>query len=317
MAAIEGKLRDFTLDTATFPPGQTSSIDYEAPVLQDGSFLITEETLLAKEKRRMPTDPTTGLPFVILPIVESGDLRPDNDLVNYHHHFYNRRHPDLEGDLSLAEDVLANLNELDLQTIAGFAVRMSRGQLLPKEVHWMVHDMYKVGPVLPHTLDEKFETVVKACSGIVPRYAIDVTAPIKDRFVYMDNALFQEVANPKLLCTERVYFDRPANHRRRVIGNFLLRYAISQDLTHISSKVVTSFLSPKNELERICTGNYILKEAMRACVEPIAGRFEELHYFGMVQPGKTSVHTAIRKFIHPERTSELYPALKAQLSMVA
>ena len=289
----------------------------KTPDAYAGSFLDAETKLLRDEKRRMPTDPMTGLPFVILPILASGDIDPNHPTVNYHHHFYNRRHPDLEGNIKLDSDSRSKLGKLSLHEVAGFAVRMSRGQLLPMEVHYMVHELYKVGPVLPDNLDDKFKTVVMACSGIVPHYAIDVTAPVSQRIVYMDKTLFDEVASPKLICTERSYYDRPANFRREVIGNFLMRYAIAEGLTAISSRTVHDFLRPRSESDRAHKGNMILKEALRACIDPMSDRFEELQYYGMVQQHKTSVHRAVRKYIHPHKYPDFLPELEQGLLQVA
>lgn len=299
---------------ALLPPGHNVHYtdDSKTPVDIDGSFLFGSDRR-ATDGSRIPIDPVTGLPHAILPMYVAP--HPNHRrTVNYHHHFYNRRHPDLEGDLRLTDDHFQNPENIPLDAIAGLAVRMSRGQQLPIGTHELIHRRYAQGPKLPHTIDEKFVTAVKACSGVVSRWALDVTAPKGRELVYMDDIVFEKVASPKLLCVERANHDKLANDRRRVLGNFFLRYAALQDLGHISERHIDEFLNTADDKRRLAVGNYILREAVEVSIAPLVPMYRELKQQGMVQPGKSDLSTAIWKYVHPHRRDSVFPVLEGSLA---
>lgn len=309
-------------DRLMTPPGTYADLltPSPAPVEHDRGFLVQAAAeplglltfserlrLAATDLSRLPVDPLTELPHAILPI----DVGDDP---NYHHHFYNRRDPDLEGDHQLTSEQLANPEDIPLPIIAGLAVRISRGQLLSTTQHNLTHIRYKQGPVLPHTVGEKFVTAVKACSGVVSRFAIDITAARDDCLVYMEDDVFARVANSKVLCTERVYYDKPANHRRRILGNFFLRYAANQDLSHISERVIEEFLHTTSSETLAALGNQILREAVLVSIEPLESSYRELRQQGMVQPGRPEPRKAVWKYVHPDRRERVYRVLKKRLA---
>jgi len=262
------------------------------------------------EARQMPTDRLTGLPHAILP-VEISSPRTD---INYHHHFFYRRHPDLEGEVRLGAYNLNRIEDIPLDIIAGFAVRMSRGQRLPGGLHELAHQRYGAGPTLPHTVDEKFVTAVKACSGIVSRWALDVTAPDSKPFVYMKDDVFEQVAGARALGTEKFYYDRPANYRRKVLGSFFLRYAAEQDLSHLSDKVIDQFLYARDESRRRAMGNFILHEAMEVGLAPILPIHRVCQAKGMIQPGRPDVRSSVWKMVHPDSEARVFPLLRRRLA---
>lgn len=261
---------------------------------------------------RMPTDELTGLPYPILPI-RARNVQPSKRK-NYHHHFYNRRDPHLEGDLAISGRLHGGPEHLTLEELAGVAVRMSRGQLLPSRIHKDAHDKYPVGPILPRTIDDKFITAVKACSGVVSRYGIDLSRPADQRLVYMNDKFFQSVANPNHLCTERKYYSRPADYRRRVLGNFFMRYALTKDLSHISEKTIDMFLSPRDEQMRREIGNFILFRAYESALEPVAPIYNELKQQGMVQPGRRDLVPSMKKLIHPHLVEQMHPLIEQRFA---
>lgn len=265
------------------------------------------------ELLRMPTDEVTGLPHIIYP--------PDLSYVNasypdvtYHHHFYNRRHPDLEGLKSLPGHLLDHPEDIPLPRIAGLAVRMSRGQRLPTELHRLVHNTFPLGPELPHTLEDKFVTTVMACSGVVSRWALDVTTNHDDaiKYVYMNDDVFRRMASPRLLCTERAYQDKAADQRRRVLGNFFLRYAIKQDL-NIAKNKIDEFLFTTNDDRLRLIGHEILKEAMEVSIAPVVPIYRDLKLQGMVRPGRPDLRTSVWKYIHPDRREAAFRVLRKKL----
>lgn len=266
------------------------------------------------EALRMPTDEVTGLPHPIyVADLSYRDLAyPD---VTFHHHFYDRRHSHLMGTQAISAEQLKHPEGIALDRLAGIAVRMSRGQRLPSERHREVHDKIKIGPALPHTLDEKFLTAVKACTGVVSRRAIDIASstPEQINFIDLDDDMYSQIAGPRLLCTERAYLPRSADPRRRVLGNFFLRYAIKQDLSHVSHSVIDEFLFTTDEAMRRSRGHEILREAMQVGIAPVIPIYRELRSQGLVHPGRPELQRSVWKLIHPDRRQVVFRALRKKL----
>lgn len=259
-----------------------------------------------------PTDVVTGLPHPILPY--AAPSRYGQSFEDYHHHNFPRRAPELLPQNNTSPH--AQPEAYDLEDIASIALRICRGQLLARNVHEAAHQKL-LGPDLPTSVDAKYIHVVKACSGLVSRWAIDVRRPDDDLLVYMNDDVFERVTGSKVLCGERAYYDRPANYRRRIIGSFILQYALEQDLSHVSNQVVDEFLDTKLMSRRSEIGNLMLFDALELSLAPVIPIHSRLSLEGMVQPGKKGVRTSIKKFIHPERLPAYYNGLSAKLSAIA
>lgn len=255
-----------------------------------------------------PTDELTGLPHAILPFdINAGEGKHFED---FHHHNFPRRSPELLPYYNLDPNVQPE--DYCLSDIAAVALRVCRGQLLDRPVHDLAHKRL-LGPKLPKTVQEKYVHVTKACAGIVSRWAIDLRQPDEQLLVRMDDETFKRVANPKTLCGERYYYDRPANFRRRIIGSFLLQYALEQDLSHVSPTVIDEFLATKRNSRRTELGNLLLRDAIEISLAPVIPLHNQLKQQGMVQPGKADMRSAIKKFIHPERLTAYHLSLSAKL----
>lgn len=259
-----------------------------------------------------PTDSYTGLPHPILPY--EADAPAILQFEDYHHHNFPRRARELTPKHNLNPN--AQPEDYGLEDIASIAVRVCRGQLLARYVHEAGHKKL-LGPHLPTTVDEKYIHVTKACSGLVSRWAIDLRRPEDDLLVYMGDTTFNKVADPRVLCGERYYYDRPANFRRRIIGSFLLQYAVQQDLSHVSPLVIDEFLGTRCTERRTELGNLLLWDALELSLAPVLPLHNELKKQGMVQPGKADMRSAIKKFIHPERVPAYHASLTAKLTAVA
>lgn len=268
------------------------------------------------EPIRMPSDSLTGLPYPILTTQTAARYLPADE--NYHHHFYPRRSPELEGLSGLTREQLQQPEHLPLEVLAGYALRMCRGQLLPKPIHNRTHQRFGLGPTLPETVDEKFKTVVLACAGVVSRHAIDPTAPVAEQVVLMTDAQFRHDTTPKKMCPERYYCQRAADHRRRLLGTFFLRFAAERDMSDISPRLIAAFLSRSTgEQRKREIGGRILREALEAGVEPFEPTYQSLLSMGCVQEGKTGLLRSVRKTIHPDRVQLVFPNLVERLRAVA
>lgn len=260
--------------------------------------------------REVPIDMETGLPAVILP-----DSTENPYEVNYHHHFFNRRDPRLIGELGSVVNLVTT--DLTLDQLAGVAVRMSRGQPLPKDVHVAFHREYgNIGKRLPATLDEKFKVAVQGCAGVASRWAIDLARPSSDQLVYMDDDTYNRVASPDKLCPEDNYYAFDKDVRRSLLADFFVRYALSHELTMISERVVDEFLHTRRAYRRRELGNFILAEALDASVDPIALEHNQLRHKG-ITGGVRSMQTMVRSRVRSRGLERHYLTLEESLQAVA
>lgn len=253
-------------------------------------------------ERIVPIDHETGLPPLILPNCSS---EPDD--VNYHHHWFTSTHPDLLGEHGKVVQIRSE--ELTLEALAGVAVRMSRGQRLPRDVHTEFHRQYRGFWRLPKSVDEKFVTAVNGCAGVVSRWAIDITIPGKDQRVRMDDDMFEKLAMPSELCAEDNYYAHNKDIRRLLLGDFFVRYALDKELDMVSERVIDEFLHTNNDTRRRELGNFILTEAIDAAIDPVVPVHRELRKKGLLQHGANDVRNIVRGHVRTRRLPSYYSHL--------
>lgn len=242
-----------------------------------------------------PTCEATGLPHPIL--IYNHPENRSSGLVNYDHTFFDRNSPELRDD-------------------AGLAVRMSRGQMLPMWLHRRKHERLS-GPQLPQTREDKFTVAVKACAGVVSRWAIDLRRPDDELLVYMDDETFSYVTDHKRLHYEQALKPRGALHREKIIGQFFIKYALEQDLSHVSESVIEEFLGTQDSLRKKEIGNFLLNEALDVSLAPVLSMHRTLLDGGMVQPGRAKLRPAVSRMIRRGKLIDYYEPLEEKLRVVA
>lgn len=253
-----------------------------------------------------PLDPETGLPPVVLGQAES----PEH--VNYHHHWFPKRHKHLEQDFPYVSELATE--SLTLQELGGIAVRMSRGQVMPVEVHVRFHQRY-LGPKLPVTLDEKFRVAVRGCSGVVPRTAVNIVNPYETQFVRLKEEDYRRISDERAVRPEHHYYWHHIEKRRALLGDFFIRYALSQDLTGAPERVVGEFLGTHDARKRRELGNFLLISALDASVEPVKPVHAELRKKGLVMPHAPGVLASVKKQLVPHRLPRYHDYLADRLSI--
>lgn len=248
-----------------------------------------------------PLDIETGMPFLV--IGESSN--PYN--TNYHHPWFPKRDDELLADLPYVAEL--DTNELTLSELGGIAVRMSRGQITPIDLHVKFHQQY-LGPKLPSTLSEKFIVAVKGCSGVVPRTALDVTAPEGQQLIELDDRAYERLASAHYVHPEHHQYSRHKEQRRAVLSDFFMRYALMQDLNGAPDKLVDRFLNANNLAKRSEFGNYLLRGVLDASVAPVMPIHAKLRKQGLVAYGAPSPITAVKKQILPQQM----PAYRSYLA---
>lgn len=291
----------------SFPPGQqmaSPELCTKAPGNTVGSFLIDpNDAARAEWGARFPVDEITGLPFPIL-TVNTHEEVVYGGVTNHHHPNYDRRDPDLEGNIQIETggarpSILDRLYKVGLSKLGGLAVRVSRTQRLVPELHGKAHQKYPKGPILPHEVGEKHLVALKNCLGVVPRVAVDVTAPPDKRFNHMDDTVFKAVAEAWSIHVERYYFNRPEGYQNRILGAFFIRSVLNNDLSHMAP-AIESFLGAKDRPSRRILREKILDELVDMSLQPLLPDYKEFKKAGMLQPGSLSAHSALKDYMAVE-----------------
>lgn len=238
-----------------------------------------------------PLDTETGMPLLV--IGESANPH----VTNYHHPWFPKRDDELLADFPYVTELATN--ELTLTELGGLAVRMSRGQITPVDLHVRFHQQY-LGPKLPNTLSDKFIAAVKGCSGVVPRIAIDVTAPEDRQIINLDRKIYERLASTRYVHPEHQQYSHHKELRRAILSDFFMRFALMQDLNGAPDKIVDRFLNATNLAKRSEFGNYLLRSALDASVAPVTPIHANLRKRGLVAYGAPSPVTAVKKQILPQ-----------------
>jgi hypothetical protein len=208
-------------------------------------------------------DPITGLPYPIAPTpAPSGvyDLWEDD-----HHAFYWNRAPQLQGQ-------------------DGKAVRHSRIQRTPRWAHNRYHQTFENGIELPQNEHEKFCIGVLACSGLVPRRAIDLSG-IYPRIMELDekdHSYLRESRriHPESYINKRTHRDDLAKRR----GIFFMNYVLNNKLEEIKPAVLEQFLEmseAKDYEHKVQLGWFIVSKAIELATHPILPIYRQAQQLGM------------------------------------
>lgn len=254
------------LESITVPAEQNQD-----PSVDEGSFLYDRLKLLDRGFTlsdhntpmdcyglRTPVDEQTGLPLPILPIPAFPHSKVSS-FSDYHHHYHPR--PMFTDTRFGGDDSLT-------------AVRMSRGQQLPRWLHEHYHHFFS-GPDLPSSRTEAFKLAVLGCAGVMPAMGIDFTGG--------NGPVMRELSGSEQTRTHKT-IRREGEHRhdrgrsqRNKIGFFFANYAVEQAVeTAVSDRVIDQFLFSHDKRVRIRLGNFILDKALDMSVDPIRPLYKEV-----------------------------------------
>ena len=242
-----------------------------------------------------PTDPASGLPLPVLPIAAPASSTPA-EIVNFHHHFHPR--PSLINDGE-----------------AGVALRVSRGQYLPKWLHDHHHN-YFAGPKVPQARDAKFRTCVLACAGVIPDHAIDFSGYDGPKLIRMTPYQYAQVATT--IAHEGFRKLDGGITYRNWIGAFFANYAIEQSFENeVNPLVIEQFLETTNEVRKLRLGKFMLKAAINAAVVPVKPVFNDLWQEGLVSKRQRDLDRVVKSYFIRSRRQDYIPALDEKLRLAA
>lgn len=218
------------------------------------------------EKLTTPSCELTDLP---LPVRNTEPSKGAQFLFNdYHHHF----HPKLDPSL---------------QEMSGKAVRYSRGQFLPRQLHTYYHEMFS-GPALPTNSQDKFRASILACAGVVPREAIDVSSRGEYKVVSLSKQEHAMMASAGSVFAENEKAAHPIRQAfiARTIGQFFARFALEQNIQGaLSDGVIDEFLAtPSSAARKKELGNFIVQEALGLAIEDVIPIHNEARQEGLISP---------------------------------
>ncbi len=273
---------------------------------KDRGFFVyddsVEDTCLGLET---PYDRVTGLP---LPILPSEPLYPNSDtrLTDYHHHFHPR--------IKLIDPRNSIIGPNEKRLLKGddgnIAVRMSRGQDLPRWQHEQYHK-YFAGPGLPGTRADKFMTSLLACAGVIPDQAIKFTKQGPE-IVTLGTDEQQLVAQS--LRHEGAQRSDMGRFYRNCIGFFFANYTLEQSIDDVvTERVIDQFLSAPNDHRRKELGNLILSHAIDHSVEPVRVLHNEYRKNGLIVRRPTELTSIVTDYFTRDRRKDYISAIELKL----
>lgn len=229
-------------------------------------------TALYSPKLETPVDSLTGIPLPVYPNWRR--LNPKSANNNWHHHYHKSTDPALT-----SQD--------------GLAIRHSRLQLLPIPVHNRYHDIFE-GPPLPKTNSERFGHLVLVSAGYIPSEAVNV---------YGDNpAEVVELSDKKrsrLQSSGQIHLRGQSN-----ISNFMRRYLIKQDLSHVDEQLIDEFLHTGSIYRKRFLGHYLLAMASEVAVEPIKPVYQQALEEGLIVEQDRKLPNLVKAYINGPKTAD-------------
>ena len=237
-----------------------------------------------------PTNRRTGLPLPIV-IVDPPSRKANTSFWDFHHNFHPERH-------TARDD-------------GSRAVRMSRGQDLPRWLHEHYHQFFS-GPQLPKTRQAQFRTCVLACAGVIPHSVID--------FGGCDGPRVRRATHREYkLLTETVHYEGRnrkdgGQSQRNKIGKFFASYALEQNIRDaVSESVIDQFMFTQDKRLRKKLGNKMLKVAMNVAVDPVRPLYQDLRHDGQITGNINDPWKVVSRYFVERRLADYHQALYDRL----
>lgn len=266
----------------------------------DRSFLINKLTDPDDGRLTYPIDEDIMMPHLVRIFTEASKRIGQYCIKeNYDHSWYYRLHP-------------------DLRDLGGRAVRHSMGQVIPVRIHELKNTKFGRLAWLPHTNTEKFEAAVKGITGVASRWAVDVRRPDNNLLVRLDDEEFSYLTDKKRFHRQEATNDSQANRLRNEIGLFFVSYAIERGIRGtISDKLIDQFLNTEDEVNRKVLGNFILKAAITENVSHLDSEHATLKRKGLVRPNAHNPSFAVWKFVKKAKLPDYYSTMTEKLLLSA
>lgn len=208
---------------------------------------------------------------------------------------------------------------LELQDYAGKALRCSRTQQLPNQLHMGLypgsyHDIFWGPEIVPTDGQGKITKALLYIAQVIPREAIVLKGDEYEIKKGLTNKEHAFLSDPRLTHIEGNSY-RSRQFQQHQIGSAIVRYALNQNLENIDSqKVRKDFLRTVDRQREAELGNLMIRSAIEESIKPALAIYEEAKTEGMVDPRRLDLRTIVRNFVPASDFGNYYEILRARLS---
>lgn len=156
------------------------------------------------------------------------------------------------------------------------AIRFTRLQRVERSDHQNYHNAFD-GTQFPGSRRQSFLTTILNEAGYIPPWVVDMTGSSPE-VTETTPRMRKELRQPGILTIER------SSWRRAEIGQFLMHYAIGQELGHVKESLLEEFVSltpakikksEESRLRKLEIGMKLTNIAIGVSVEPIERPFQQ------------------------------------------
>lgn len=200
------------------------------------------------------------------------------------------------------------------------SIDMSDGSSNPGSYHHFIgRGRRYVGPKIPG--DESTKVIITGLylSGVVPREALDFTARDPDSFAIttLSDRQYEFLSSGLVTTVERGLNERAAPHTRNRIGNFLVHYALQQEIGDlISREKWETFLCSDDETAAQEIGRRVVYRAMDEVARPIMPYYHMAQDRRMITSNGTDPDIALRNIVPEHKFGEYYQILREAAELV-
>lgn len=165
------------------------------------------------------------------------------------------------------------------------AIRFTRLQRVSKADHQTYHDNFD-GTLLPPDAKRSFMTTILNEAGYIPPWVVDVRGSSPE-IIATTPAIRQTLRRPGILTIER------SPHRRAEIGQFLMYYALGQQLGHVREDLLEEFIhltpartrrSDALRERKLELGMKLTNIAIGVAVDPVERHFQQARDSDALKP---------------------------------
>lgn len=229
----------------------------ESPRHNDGGFCYSDLDIAASGLPYTPVDETNGVPLPIHPESTAHDTRrfPADE----HHPWHPRK------QLIAADNLLGSR-----------ALRFSRIQTAPYDLHHVHYHGHFHGPELPQNEADLFRAVVLTAAGYIPEYAIAFNYHQKPELKQLSPELRMRLWQKKQIRVAKL----------SEVQRYLRDYTYSQDLSDVNESTIDEFLHTKDQAKRWELGNDLIGRAVYRAAYPIKDIYKIAHKTELIPPDR-------------------------------
>jgi hypothetical protein len=200
------------------------------------------------------------------------------------------------------------------------STNLSDGSPNPGSYHHFINSEGRyVSPEIPWDESTKVIMTGLHLSGVVPREALDFTARDPDSFAitHLSDKQYEFLSSSLVTSIEYGLNERKAPHTRNRIGNFLVHYALQQEIGDLISRARwETFLYSDDEATAHEIGRLVVYRAMDEVARPIMPYYHIAQDRRMTTTNSTDPNTTLRNIVPEHKFGEYYQILREAAELV-